>query len=383
MGPEPAFRRAVEREMRGCVTRRSNQVAGSDRARWLPRVAIALASGGVGLALIGDAWPPADILAPLLVHLLAFGGVAAIALLTGRRQLATLLAGGILILGGHTALSQAHCCGEARLASDGGVAAPAVALGVPLLKVVMLNTWHDHPAPGTIAGVLDGLDADIAVLAEFGPNKQAVLAALALRFPHQVSCAVAWNCSLVLLSRLPIEQSGYASPVPGRPALIYARIKAPGGLITVVGTHVWRPSRDPWRHGAEMRGLAEFVRSVAGPVILAGDLNASPWSASFQSLLRRAGLGGPRRLLPNWPARPLVAPQVAIDHVLVSADFAVAESGVGHAMGSDHLPVWAHIRRAPVQPGARRSDLAAAFLLGRQFAGDLGGEHDAARDLRR
>ena len=351
--------------------------AGAGHARLLARAAVGATSLGVGLALVGDSWPPADILAPLLVHLLAFGFVAAIALLAGRQQLATLLTGALLILGGHTALSHAHCCGEARGFSP-DVVAPA-----PLLKVVTLNTWHDLADHAAIPRALDELDADIAVLTEFGPNKLSALEALRVRYPHQVSCAAAWNCSLVLLSRLPIEQSGFSSPTSGRPSLIFARVKIGRSLVTVVGTHVYRPSRDPWRHRAEMRGLAEFVRSIGGPVVVAGDFNASPWSASFQGLLRRTGLAPPRRLLPNWPARPLVTPQVALDHILVSGDLAIAEAGVGHAMGSDHLPVWALMRREPVAPGERGSDLAAAFLLGGKLTADLGGEHDAARNLRR
>ena len=46
---------------------------------------------------------------------------------------------------------------------------------------------------------------------------------------------------------------------------------------------------------------------------------------------------------PTWPAHPVVFPQVAIDHILVSPHLVTTRSGVGAAVGSDHLPVVAEI----------------------------------------
>ena len=95
--------------------------------------------------------------------------------------------------------------------------------------------------------------------------------------------------------------------------------------------------------------------------------------------------------MPSWPAWPLALPQVALDHILVSPELAVAAAGTGPAVGSDHLPVWAQIERRPAAferadvPQRRpTSRLAAAGPhLGGELLADLGGEHVGARDLRR
>ena len=94
--------------------------------------------------------------------------------------------------------------------------------------------------------------------------------------------------------------------------------------------------------------------------------------------------------MPSWPAWPLALPQVALDHIFVSAELAVAAAGTGPAVGSDHLPVWAQTRAPAVAAIAdsRRAEaisrLAAARPhLGGELFADLGGEHVGAGDLRR
>ena len=134
-----------------------------------------------------------------------------------------------------------------------------------------------------------------------------------------------------------------------------------------------------------MAALAQFVRRIDSPLVLAGDLNTSPWSNAFRKLRAATGLSPAAKLLPSWPAWPLALPQVALDHIFVSPDLAVAAAGTGTAVGSDHLPVWAQLVRRPVQVRtARRSRLAAARAhLGGELLADLGGEQAGARDLRR
>ena len=93
--------------------------------------------------------------------------------------------------------------------------------------------------------------------------------------------------------------------------------------------------------------------------------------------------------MPTWPAWPLALPQVALDHILVSGELAVAAAGTGPAVGSDHLPVWAQIDRRPVAferggPPPRRltSRLAAARPhLGGELLAHLDGEHVGAGNL--
>ncbi len=110
------------------------------------------------------------------------------------------------------------------------------------------------------------------------------------------------------------------------PAFVWAKL---GGSLTVIGTHLHRPSRDPWLHERQMSALAQFVRRIDGPVVLAGDLNTSPWSNAFRMLRAATGLAPASMLMPTWPAWPLALPQVALDHIFVSPELAVAAAGTG------------------------------------------------------
>ena len=83
----------------------------------------------------------------------------------------------------------------------------------------------------------------------------------------------------------------------------------------------------------EMVALAEAVGSLEGPVVVAGDLNASSKEA-FP--LTEAGLycaTGDIRTFPSY------APLRAVDHVFVSRDIHVKGVLRGRTLASDHLPV--------------------------------------------
>ena len=91
-----------------------------------------------------------------------------------------------------------------------------------------------------------------------------------------------WRCCRAFPSRRP----GSARIASDKPAFVWARL---GGSLTIIGTHLNRPSRDPWLHERQMAALAQFVRRIDGPLVLAGDLNTSPWSNAFRKL--RVGNG--------------------------------------------------------------------------------------------
>lgn len=359
--------------------------------RWLTLFLLAVTNLCLIFAIAGGLTPLADILAPLTGHMIGVGLAASLAALM-RRWAAEILVGGVaLTVALHAWLGIAGCCRPSA-----PVLGPALA-HVPAsetrsgLRLVALNTWHRNSDLGRLERYLATVDADVIVLSEFGTNKRALLASLKHIYPYQVDCAD-WTCSLVLLSRVPFEASGAARFGPdrqsGSPTFVWARL---AGSVTVVGAHLYRPSRNPWRHKLQMASLIEFVRHIEGPLVLAGDLNTSPWSYSYRSLRASSGLTPVARLRPTWPAWPVVMPQVAFDHIFVSSELAILGSGTGPAVGSDHLPVWAELQRRSLlrdraAPATRRlaSGLAATRPhLGDEFLADLGGEHCGAGHLRR
>jgi endonuclease/exonuclease/phosphatase (EEP) superfamily protein YafD len=338
----------------------------------------------------------ADIIAPLTGHLIGIGLAASLALLVRRWVPAILAAGVVATAGLHVWLGLAWCCAAPAAGAQTALTKVTTQAWGESLTLLALNAWHQHGDARRLERYLATAPADVVVLSEFGPDKRSLLANLKAVYPFQVDCADQWPCSLALLSRVPLEAAGVGrialedreERASDMPAFVWAKL---AGSLTVIGTHLHRPSRDPYLHASQVSALTEFVRRIEGPLVLAGDLNTSPWSNAFRKLRAATGLTPASILLPSWPAWPLALPQVALDHIFVSGELAVAAAGTGPAVGSDHLPVWAQIERHPValergRSPARRSAsrLAAARPhLGAEFLADFGGEHVGAGNLRR
>lgn len=285
----------------------------------------------------------ADIASPLAGHAMFVGALAAVAVLSPRGALVTLAAALAVTALGHAGLGLRHL-----------VTIPFSASATPAppseLRFLALNGWHFHRNPARLEDAIARSGADVVVLSEVGPDRQPMLDRLATLYPHTESCADRWECSLVILSRLPIEASGSGRNGRDAPPLVWARIAASPfqvGALTIVGTHVHRPSRDPLIHRRHVDAIATLVASVPGPLILAGDFNTSPYSASYRYILERTGLHPAARLLPTWPAWPVVLPQVALDHIFLSRTLRATNVGTGPVSGSDHLPLWATIVSTP------------------------------------
>jgi endonuclease/exonuclease/phosphatase (EEP) superfamily protein YafD len=366
----------------------------ASKGRRLALLVLAAANLALILAVAGGFSALADIVAPLTGHLVGIGLAASIALLTRRWVPAIMTAGVVATAGVHVWLGLASCCAAPVETSQTGFTKVAMHASGQGLTVLALNTWHESGDARRLERYLATGPADVVLLSEFGPNKRSMLARLKAAYPFQVDCAQQWPCSLALLSRLPLEAAGVGriapddGQAPDMPAFVWAKL---GARLTVIGTHLHRPSRDPWLHERQVSALAQLVRHIDGPLVLAGDLNTSPWSNAFRKLRAATGLAPASILMPSWPAWPLALPQVALDHILVSGELAVAAAGTGPAVGSDHLPVWAQIDRRPVafergQSPARRltSRLAAARPhLGGELFAHLGGEHVGAGHLPR
>jgi endonuclease/exonuclease/phosphatase (EEP) superfamily protein YafD len=124
---------------------------------------------------------------------------------------------------------------------------------------------------------------------------------------------------------------------------IVAEIGTRGVTATVIVTHPVPPvdSRAQSEQGEHLAGVAGHVTSLRGPIVLAGDLNATPWSRYFRKLVGTTGLCDSRAgfgYQGSFPASSALQ-RIPIDHVLVSCDIGVRDRRIGPDVGSDHLPV--------------------------------------------
>ncbi|MEM7624339.1 MAG: endonuclease/exonuclease/phosphatase family protein [Planctomycetota bacterium] len=123
-----------------------------------------------------------------------------------------------------------------------------------------------------------------------------------------------------------------------------------GYPVRVVGVHTLPPVGAEYsrRRGAQLAEVADRVNQAAEPVVVAGDLNATPWSAPLRRLLRDTGLRDSARGFGHqgtWPTGLAWSGLIPIDHALVSPEWRVEDRRLGPIdLGSDHRAVVVDLR---------------------------------------
>ncbi|QNP71385.1 endonuclease/exonuclease/phosphatase family protein [Streptomyces roseirectus] len=161
---------------------------------------------------------------------------------------------------------------------------------------------------------------------------------LAAPYPYRQSVEGGTSVGSVILSRHPLTPA----------ATIPAEMGMPGAVADVAGVpvhlqlaHPMPPLPDQvglWKK--ELARIRAWAAGRTGPVVLAGDFNASQDHAAFRRILD-TGLRDAARLAgdgrePSWPSRTTPAFGTQIDHVLLSADFSVSGSRFLDLPGTDH-----------------------------------------------
>ena len=200
---------------------------------------------------------------------------------------------------------------------------------------------------------------DIVAVLEVDDDWAAALEGLAEQFPHQLIRPRPDNFGIAVLSRWPlVDPQVVAFSETGFPSII-ATVRRESGDFRFIATHPYPPFNGRATEAllVHLAGVAEVVESSPVPCIVAGDLNATPWSRPFRELLARSGLVDTavgHGVQPTWHAH-LPAPRIPIDHVLVPPAAVVLRREVGPDIGSDHFPVEAELilPAAPASPRPR------------------------------
>lgn len=167
------------------------------------------------------------------------------------------------------------------------------------------------------------------------------------------------NRSLVL-SRFPIKNAKSirfeAKATGATREYLKASVTPPAkaGLpaFTLFVMHPKTPLYPKNRHirNAEFEQVGKDAAETTGPIVIAADLNCTPFSPAFQKMVGMAGLRFVSSSLipkPTWPAPFIIEPlQIRIDHVLISDDLVPAELKRLNPMGSDHYPLTVRLHPA-------------------------------------
>ena len=209
------------------------------------------------------------------------------------------------------------------------------------LRLLTFNVWAGNYEDNLIDERIVAFNPDIIVMQEFGQAQLPLKDVLRDRYPHQADCANDRGCRLALFARMPWEATSTLGRAEGAPPILSARFAATGDrpAFTVVSAHMARPT-DGWDwQASDLSRLANEITGLEGPLIVAGDFNATPWSYALHGFRERTGLCGAPGYRPSWPSW-LDAVGLPIDQVFVSEGLGVTAEVLQPA-GSDHMPIGA------------------------------------------
>lgn len=211
----------------------------------------------------------------------------------------------------------------------------------PGLRLLVFNVWVDNRRPAELLRYVADERPDALVLVEVRGPWREMVDILQAEYPERLDCLDLPGCDVVILARQPLRD-GFATrdPATGTP-LVAGRLQHADGSVTIAGTHLIRPIGVGTLADqlVQARWLATRLAKLAGPIVLAGDLNAVGWGRLVTALAADTGLRPLPTLAGTYPS-PLPWPlRIPIDHALVSPELAGAVRRTGPHLGSDHRPL--------------------------------------------
>jgi endonuclease/exonuclease/phosphatase (EEP) superfamily protein YafD len=222
---------------------------------------------------------------------------------------------------------------------------PGWAASAPTVTVLAANLWNANPSPDAAAREVVGSTADVLILVEVSPDMRAALerAGIDELFPHQVIAEPSGRGDTDgIYSRLPPTRTRLY-PVLGN-RLPAVDVEVDGRSIEIVGAHIDSPRYGTQLWEQELAQLEPIARAASGPLVLAGDFNATRWHRPFRRLLdlglTDAHEARGKGLSRSWPVGgtklAALGPLMRIDHALVNDRAVVRRVRDVDIAGSDH-----------------------------------------------
>lgn len=211
------------------------------------------------------------------------------------------------------------------------------------IRVVTINLWSQNQHTGLVRQLISDQAADLLGLIEYTPDWQQRLE-LNQDYPYRLEYPALGNFGLAIFSRFPIAEVKFTDLGGDLPRTLGVVLEVGGRKVDFILMHAMPPiSAQAWSMDCLLfRRVAGQLRESANPLIVAGDLNATPFSKSFRSFVRGAllkpafaGFGWYR----SWDV-DLPIFRLMLDHLFFRGNLRVVEARVLSDVGSDHFPLF-------------------------------------------
>lgn len=226
-------------------------------------------------------------------------------------------------------------------------------VGRAVYRLMHVNLRYDNATPEAFLSLVGRTRPDAITLTEVSEPWAARLASIETAYPYRIVCErPTFIGGAAILSRRPFVE-GSTPSCGNRGAFAHASVDFGGRQIEIVALHMgwpW-PFEQPW----QIPRLEPLLGKVGASAIIAGDLNAAPWSYAARRLAAAANARILRGAGPTWLDRRLPAALIGwiglpIDNIMVKGAVVAGEPATLGNVGSDHLPVMLEFSLAPVEP---------------------------------
>ena len=218
---------------------------------------------------------------------------------------------------------------------------PAECAEAPTVRVALANILtsnRDYPA---IRRLVERTDPDVLVLQEYASHAEEALSETLSAFDHRIARRRRDNFGIAVYSEIPWSSARVKRPTGGPAPQLHLELDYRGEPLHLWAVHPLPPVKPSYiaMRNDLLAHVGAFAASAQAPVVVAGDLNTTMWSAAYrkfeaQGLTNsRAGRG----VMGTWPSwLPLRLP---IDHVAHTEEIRTCRLKVGPDIGSDHRPL--------------------------------------------
>ncbi len=222
------------------------------------------------------------------------------------------------------------------------ISAPVVPLTDNHISVLTYNQWHYNQNFQLVVDAFEKSEADVIFIHEASVPMLRAMQQLQWLYPYQHPIPERRQHSMAILSKYPWQNLRYQQF--GQLNAMIVDFTSGNTVITMIGVHPHSPVT-PERAAMQdkhLMGVAEYAATLSHPVIVAGDFNATPWSAIFRRFIDVSTMHSTVKMpdvRTTWPSWLPYFMQIPIDHILVSPHFGLVEGRRVGSLGSDHYAI--------------------------------------------
>jgi endonuclease/exonuclease/phosphatase (EEP) superfamily protein YafD len=218
------------------------------------------------------------------------------------------------------------------------------------LTIASFNVQTGNPNRAEVMGWLVGTEADVLLVHEGSSDWIAAAERHAASYRIVVGPPPGRVYGTIVLARDPAVAAEIVRVGLERQPIARVTASLDGEPVVILAVHPRAPidGNEARLRDDLLDGLGEYAAVTPGSVVVAGDLNTTPWSHAFRSMAAAADLHNSLLgygLQPTWPAGLRVF-AVPIDHLLHTEDLTTVARSTGPSLGSDHRPILVTVARA-------------------------------------